>query len=66
MLRPYLHASTESGGRGVPELQVTGMIEWGQKSKRKTLSGQKLPPPPPPTKKSHAEFPSLKFPEGIK
>ena len=65
MLGPYLYASTESGGRGVPELQVTGMIEWGQKSKRKTLSGRKTTPPPP-TKKSHAEFPSLKFPEGIK
>ena len=56
MLRPYLHASTESGGRGVPELQVTGMIEWGQKSKRKTLSGQKLPHPPPPQKNPMPNF----------
>ena len=55
------------GGRGVPDLQVTGMIEWEQKSKPKKLPGRKITPsPPPPTKKSHVEFPSLKFPEGIK
>ena len=53
-------------GRGVPDLQVTGMIEWGQKSKPKKLPGRKITPSPPPTKKSHVEFPSLKFPEGIK
>ena len=33
--------------------QVTGMIEWGQKSKPKKFSGPKCNP-----KKTHAEFPS--------
>ena len=81
------------GGRGVPDLQVTEMIEWGQKSKPKKLPGRKMggggggggeknkpqktpgtknyplrspPPQKKKKKKSHAEFPSLKFPEGIK
>ena len=44
------------GGGGCSGFQVTGMIEWGQKSKppKKSLD-QKLTP-----KKSHAKFPSLK------
>jgi len=40
------------GGGGYTEFQVTGIIEWGQKSKPKN---PKLTP-----QKSHAEFSSLK------
>ena len=51
----------EPGGRGSPcRFQVTGMIEWGQKSKPKKIrrasnKDQNLTP-----KKSHAKFPSDK------
>ena len=55
------------GGRGVPDLQVTGMIEWGQKSKPKKLPGRKITPSPlPPQKNPMPNFRALKFPEGIK
>ena len=48
------------------EFQVTGMIEWGQKSKPKNSLGFLTKPPKnswtktEPPKKSHAEFRSLK------
>ena len=37
---------------GYSRFQMTGMIEWGQKSKPKKIPGPKCNP-----KKSHAEFP---------
>ena len=40
--------------RGYSGFQLTGVIEWGQKSKPKKIPGPKIYPP----KKSHAEFPS--------
>ena len=57
---------------GYSRFHVTGMIEWGQKSKPKKIPrgsnepkkfpGPKINPP----KKSHAEFPSLKnFQQGL-
>jgi len=47
--------------QGYFEFQVTGMIEWGEKSKPKKSLDQKLTP-----KKSHAEFLSVKnFQKGL-
>ena len=62
---------TPASQGGYSGFQVTGMIEWGQKSKPKKIPraskepkkslDQKLTPP-----KSHAEFPSLKnFQKGL-
>ena len=42
-------------GRGDSGFQVTGMIEWGEKSKPKKLPGPKVNP-----QKSHAKFLSHK------
>ena len=65
----YLHyyICTRGGGGGYSWFQVTGTIEWGQKSKpkkipwaqqnQKKIPGLKISP-----KKSHAEFPGLKKP----
>ena len=56
----FYHLSTRGGG-GYSGFLVTGMIEWGQKSKPKKSLDQKST-----HKKSHAEFPSLKnFQKGL-
>ena len=48
-------------GGGYSGFLVTGLIEWGQRSKLQKIPDQKLTP-----KKSHAEFPSLKnFQKGL-
>ena len=56
---------------GYSEFQVTGMIEWGQKSIPKKIprASNKTPKNPwtknLPPKKSHAEIPSLNFQKGL-
>ena len=55
MLSARLRAPFPRGeGGGYSGFQVTGIIEWGQKSKPKKSLDQNLTP-----KKSHAEFLSL-------
>ena len=61
MLRLYLYAANESPRR-YSKSQMTGMIKWGQKSKRKKLPGPEITPSPHAEKRnSHAQFPSLKI-----
>ena len=52
-LFPVKEAGVQPGGYS--RFQVTGMIEWGQKSKPKKIPGPKFNP-----QKTHAEFPSHK------
>ena len=41
----YLYLRPSSKGRGYSRFQVTGMIEWGQKSKHQKIPGPKINPP---------------------
>ena len=51
---------------GYSGFQVTGMIEWGQKSKPPKISVPKCNPPPPKKKNPMPNFRAIKFPESIK
>jgi len=57
--------------QGYSKFQLTGMVEWGQKSNPKKSLGllttpRKIPGPNITPKKSHAEFPNLKnFQKGL-
>ena len=50
-----MRTDTQGGGGGYSRFQVTGMIEWSQKSRPQKSLDQKLTP-----KKSHADFVALK------